>query len=303
MTPDLAAAGQNALEQAPTYPAHGYVGDVLYLFAVQGGALVARPCVGSGALGDPVGETPVKENDGLSDRAEVLISSAPFDDVADQLRYVLSRYDTTLPPQDVEILRARYNRAIGRHAYTHRAEGTGTGDGDLLPFLPSGLTRALGVPPPEAAKLLNALGYTASLAGVRAFQVAQNIPSTGVVDTATMVALHAAMSVAGLSGDPPRPEPTGTPVYEIGAQVIGQVLRAASREFDREIASVKSSGIGEPPGIGDLSDPPALGEPWQPDPTPALGEPWQPDPTGTSVKSLETPGYLRDAPEEPPPVT
>ena len=27
-----------------------------------------------------------------------------------------------------------------------------------------------------------------------------------------------------------------------------------------------------------------------------LGEPWTPDPTGTSVKSLETPGYLRDPP-------
>jgi len=91
------------------------------------------------------------------------------------------------------------------------------------------------------------------------------------------------MSVAGLS-DPPRPEPAGTPIYELGGKVIGDALRAASREFEREIKSVG----------GSLSDPPPLG---------SLNEPWQPDPTGTSVKSLETPGYLRDSPpEEPPPI-
>lgn len=266
MTADLAMAGQNALEQSGTYPAHGYVDGALYQFTVQGGALVAQLCGGSGVLGD---------SDGLSDRAEVLISSAPFDELADQLRYVLSRYDTTLPPQDVELLRARYNRAIGRHAYTHRAEGVVGDDGDLAPFLPSGFLRALGLPPPEAAKILSALGYAATMTGIRLFQTAANIPATGIVDAATMVALHAAMSVAGLSDPPvavrPKPEPTGTPLYELGGKIVGDALRAVSREFEREIKSVSGS----------------------------VSEPWQPDPTGTSVKSLETPGYLRDPPEPP----
>ena len=295
MTPDLIAAGENALKAHGTYPVHGYVGGALYLFEVQDGALVARPCAGPGILGD---------NDGLSERAEVLVSSAPFDDLADQLRYVLSRYDTTLSPQDVELLRARYNRAIGRHTYAHQAEGRVGDEGDLAPVLPSVLpgffTRALGLPPPEAAKLLTALGYAATHMGVRLFQAAQGLPDTGTVDAATMAALVRMVSAAGLS-DSPRPEPTGTPMYQVGAEVLGRALRAASREFEREIASVKASGsMGDP---GPLSDPGSLSDLESlSDPPPFLGEPWAPDPTGHSVKSLETPGYLRDPPE-PPPIT
>ena len=148
--------------------------------------------------------------------------------------------------------------------------GLGVGDdGGILPFLPAGLTRALGLPPPEAGRLLNVLGYAATLMGVRTFQVGQNLPDTGIVDDATMNALRLLANAAGL-GDPPPPQPTGTPIYEAvsaAGNAAAELFRAASREFEREIASMKASGVGEP---------------------------WSPDPTGKSVKSLETPGYLRD---------
>ncbi len=80
----------------------------------------------------------------------------------------------------------------------------------------------------------------------------------------------------GVVGDPmPLPEPTGAPLLdrakEWADQVIslpGQALRAASREFEREIASVKASGA--------ISDPP-----------PGV------QPMGQGIKSVETPDYLK----------
>jgi len=81
----------------------------------------------------------------------------------------------------------------------------------------------------------------------------------------------------GVMGDPPPmpvspgPQPTGTPIAEAVSAVAalpGEALRALSREFEREIASVKASGA--------ISDPP-----------PGV------QPTGTSLKSIETPDYLK----------
>jgi hypothetical protein len=156
------------------------------------------------------------------------------------------------------------------------------GDGDgILPFLPAGLTRALGLPPPEAGHLLNALGYAATLIGVRTFQVAQGLPDTGIVDDATMGALHTAASAAGLGDPPPEIQPTGTPIFEaVSAAVapLAQALRTASREFEREIASVKAG----------VSDPPQTLVNRGPQPT-------TPQPLGQSIKSIETPEFLRGA--------
>ena len=131
MTADLAVAGQQALEGG-TYPAFGYVGDVLYRFSVGGGMLVAQPCAGLGVMGDP-------------------------------------------PPMPV---------------------------------------------------------------------------SSG-------------------------PQPTGASLLDQAIALPGEALRAASREFEREIASMKASGI--------LSDPPPL---------PAVSGP---QPMGMSIKSIDTPDYLKDS--------
>jgi hypothetical protein len=93
-------------------------------------------------------------------------------------------------------------------------------DGDLLPVLPSVFARALGLPPPEAAHLLELLGYAGTHVGVRTFQIAQKLPDTGVVDDITMGALRNAVNAAGLSGPPPLPvssgpQPTGQSIKSI----------------------------------------------------------------------------------------
>ena len=90
------------------------------------------------------------------------------------------------------------------------------------------------------------------------------------------------LPVPGTVGDAPSPQPTGAPIFEAAGDYLknqaarsvalpGELLRAASREFEREVASVGSGGPG-----------PA-------DPAASSG----PSPTGISIKSIETPGYLQ----------
>lgn len=214
MTPDSIAAGQYALEESGTYPAFGYAKDGgLFMFTVEGGALVARPY---------------------------------------------------LPP------------------------ATGLGDDNgILPFLPPGLTRALGLPPPEAAHLLTLLGYVATLMGVRTFQTAMGLPDTGTVDAVTLDTLHRLVAAAGLSGPMPNPQPTGLPIAEVGVELFRSASHKVEQELKREIEDVKrqaDGSLGEPPPIGFIGDPPPL---------PVSSGP---QPTGISIKSIETPGYLQDAP-------
>jgi hypothetical protein len=60
---------------------------------------------------------------------------------------------------------------------------------------------------------------------------------------------------SGLGDPPPGLQPTGTPIAELASAVLalpGRALRSMSREFEREIASVKSSGgylMDPPPGV------------------------------------------------------
>ena len=220
MTASLAAAGQQAFEQSGTYPAHGYMGDVLYAFTVQGGRLVARACSESGAIGDP---PPLPTLVSKPQPTGTPIYEVGSEVLARALRAASREFEREIKSVSGTINEPWTPDPTGTSVKSLETPGYLRGDGDLLPFLP-GLAKMLGMPPPEAAKLLTALGYAASLAGVRAFQTALNLPATGTVDAGTMAALILAAKAAG------------------------------------------------------------------------LGEPWAPDPTGTSVKSLETPGYLRDPP-------
>ena len=83
---------------------------------------------------------------------------------------------------------------------------------------------------------------------------------------------------AGLSDPPPMPppQPTDAPFLDRIIALPGRALRTMSREFEREIASMKASGIGGP-------------GPSQP----AAGSSPHPEPTGQGIKSVETPDYLK----------
>jgi hypothetical protein len=89
----------------------------------------------------------------------------------------------------------------------------------------------------------------------------------------------------GLGDPPPQVEPAGEPLFDelknMAKQTVqqvmeipGEALRAASREFDREIASVKKSN-----GVDGVPEMPTSSGP---------------QPTGTELKSIATPDYLRE---------
>jgi hypothetical protein len=79
----------------------------------------------------------------------------------------------------------------------------------------------------------------------------------------------------GFVNDPPPlknssgPQPSGASLVDRAIALPGKALRSASREFEREIASLKTSGL--------VSDPP-----------PGM------QPTGQAIKSVETPDYLKE---------
>jgi hypothetical protein len=134
-----------------------------------------------------------------------------------------------------------------------------------------------------------------AMAGQEAFETGGTYPAFGYVN-GTMIRfsvsgghLVAQPCSAGFVGDPPPlpassgPAPTGSSMLDdvksLADRVFslpGEALRAASREFEREIASVKASGA--------VSDPPAL-----------QGNPVGLQPTGISLKSIDTPDYLRSS--------
>jgi hypothetical protein len=125
-------------------------------------------------------------------------------------------------------------------------------------------------PPPAIVPMTPDLAMAAQLA----FEQTGSYPATGYandgvlyefsIDDGVLVAQSLA-TAPGLGDPPPAPQPAGRSIFETGIEALRTASHDLEKEIEREIASVKGS-VGE-----------------------------NPQPTGISIKSIETPGYLRDS--------